>query len=71
MKEWKIQPISKEWTLRYLEGDCETWVLEHMKCDGAISFDHKVKECMSCKKKLDQKDIVTIQLVLKKDRIKM
>lgn len=71
MKEWKKQPISREWILNYLEGNPLIWTLEHVGCEGAVSYDHKKSECMSCKHPVEKKDLVTIQLVINKDRIKM
>jgi len=70
VRDYKSIKFSNEWTLWFVEGDLETWVLQH-SCGDAIAHDHPDKICKGCGTPVPKKDLNTVQFVLKKDVVKL
>jgi len=70
MRDWIEKKLSEEWTVHYLNGDTETYLFEH-KCGGAVAYTDDSKVCSQCKTPVPGKLIMVIQMVLKRDLIRV
>jgi len=70
MQDWIERKLSEEWTVYYLKSDTETYLFEH-KCGGAIAYTDEDKVCSQCKTPITGKFIMIIQMIIKKDLIRV
>ena len=70
MQDWITKVFSSDWKVYYLKNCIETYLFEH-RCGGAVSHLDNPKECSMCKEPLPGKFLMVIQMVLKKDLIRV